>query len=155
MSLSFREEYLVDQLDRLLAPSTLDGTEGHSALEQLAIAVRDADGDPVRIATALRIAKQFLRDLMAESVPRQAVNDAVCTLPIVEPYMAAPTQTAAAVTDDIKPVDARICELLAQLEDLQIQHSWTQRELYQAELELKSLQNWRSELTASSADTAA
>jgi hypothetical protein len=73
-----REDYLIDQLDRLLAPSTLDGGEGHALLEELVATVRDAD--PVRIRSALLDAKLRLRALIAGLVPREAVNNAVCTI---------------------------------------------------------------------------
>jgi hypothetical protein len=75
-----REEYLLDQLDRLLAPSTLDGTEGHALLEELVAVVRDANGDPVRIRSALLDANLRLRALIAGLVPREAINNAICTI---------------------------------------------------------------------------
>jgi hypothetical protein len=78
--MSPHEDYLIHQLDRLLALSTLDGTEGHALLEELAAAICDAKGDAVRIHTALLDAKLRLRALIADLVPREAVNNAVCTI---------------------------------------------------------------------------
>lgn len=75
-----REDHLIEQLDRLLAPSTLDGTEGHAVLEELAATVRTADGDPLRIASALLNAKLRQRALLEGLVPRDAVNDAACAI---------------------------------------------------------------------------
>ena len=71
-------DYLIIQLDRRLALHTLDGTEGHALLEEFVATVRDANGDPVRIRSALLDAKLRLRALITDTVPREAVNDAVC-----------------------------------------------------------------------------
>jgi hypothetical protein len=68
------EDYLIDHLDRLLLPSTLDGTEAHAILEELADAVRDAHGDPIRIRSALLDAGLRLRTLIKDLVPREAVD---------------------------------------------------------------------------------
>ncbi len=73
------EEFMIEQLDPLLHLSTLDGTEAHGILERLASAVRDADDDPLLIHDALSNAKQRMRALIADTVPREAVNNAVST----------------------------------------------------------------------------
>ena len=75
-----REDYLIDQLDRSLALDTLDGTEGYAVLEEFANAVGGPNGDPVRVYSALGHAKRRLSALMVGLVPREAVNDAVCSI---------------------------------------------------------------------------
>ena len=78
--MTLREDYLIAELGRLLASRTLDGTEGHASLEELTIAVRDANGDAVRIRSALLDAKLHLPALLTGLVPREAVDNAVCTI---------------------------------------------------------------------------
>jgi hypothetical protein len=54
---------LTFRLQQALASCITDGTEGHAILEELAAAVRDANGDPVRFRNALLDAKTRQRAL--------------------------------------------------------------------------------------------
>jgi hypothetical protein len=74
------EDHLVAELNRLLAPSVRDGTEGHAILEDLASAIDAAKGGPVRIRTALLDAKKRMRALLVDTVPIEPVRAAVCSL---------------------------------------------------------------------------
>jgi hypothetical protein len=70
----------MDELTQLLTPSTLDGTECYVVIENLATSIAAAGDDALRIRAAMADAKKRLHALTAGTVPREAVDNAVCLL---------------------------------------------------------------------------
>jgi hypothetical protein len=68
---------LIFRLRAELAPHTTDGTEAHAIIDELAAAVRDAAGNPVRIRSAAFDAKVRARALLKDLVPIGAAIDAL------------------------------------------------------------------------------
>jgi hypothetical protein len=67
-------EDLAFRLRQQLAGVIFDGTEAHAIIDDLVDAVRDAHGDPVRIAAARLDAKTRIRFLIAECVQFEAIT---------------------------------------------------------------------------------
>jgi hypothetical protein len=73
-------EYVFHELDRLLAPHVRDGSEANEALEDLIVAIENAHGDRARVRLALIEAKRRMRRLLADTVPRDVVTNAIAVL---------------------------------------------------------------------------